>query len=309
MPGRSYSSSANRYRYTFNGKESDVETVGTGGGTQDYGFRIYNPALGKFLSVDPLTSKYPFYTPYQFAGNSPICSIDVDGLEGFVATGANGHGMVISVEQANEINKRVTVSAFKVGFSEELPKKFVEHYAYGNSTLVTLNETEMAGLNVTHVGLGSGKIGQQVNPQIEGILPGESRKISFTADDGVAGTSGTLGQFTIHGEGTFTSDESGGWSFTGKMIFMDVWDFNKETPEEEKSRVEQTGRARSDNGKRQTEFAADHLPGKPFGVLSKVVDIKQTSKDKSFDWFNGKKEGGEGNRDTKVNSKYNDETN
>jgi hypothetical protein len=47
----------------------------------DYGFRIYNPAIAKFLSVDPLTADYPFYTPYQFAGNTPIQFIDLDGLE------------------------------------------------------------------------------------------------------------------------------------------------------------------------------------------------------------------------------------
>jgi hypothetical protein len=33
------------------------------------------------LSVDPLFESYPFYTPYQFAGNSPILFIDIDGLE------------------------------------------------------------------------------------------------------------------------------------------------------------------------------------------------------------------------------------
>lgn len=64
------------YRFGFNGKENDGETS-----TQDYGFRIYNPALGKFLSVDPLTYEYPFYTPYQFAGNTPIRATDLDGLE------------------------------------------------------------------------------------------------------------------------------------------------------------------------------------------------------------------------------------
>ncbi len=48
---------------------------------QDYGFRLYNPGLGRFLSVDPLTASYPWYTPYQFAGNKPIVAIDLDGLE------------------------------------------------------------------------------------------------------------------------------------------------------------------------------------------------------------------------------------
>lgn len=33
------------------------------------------------MSVDPLTSSYPWYTPYQFAGNKPIVAIDIDGLE------------------------------------------------------------------------------------------------------------------------------------------------------------------------------------------------------------------------------------
>jgi RHS repeat-associated protein len=79
MSGRTFNS--NSYKYGFNGKENDNETVGTGSGTQDYGMRIYNPALGRFLSVDPLTDKYPWYTPYQFAGNMPIRYVDVDGLE------------------------------------------------------------------------------------------------------------------------------------------------------------------------------------------------------------------------------------
>ena len=71
----------NRYRYGFNGKELDPEGMGGGGSTYDYGFRIYNAQLGKFLSVDPLTRAYPQYTPYQYAGNKPIKYIDLDGLE------------------------------------------------------------------------------------------------------------------------------------------------------------------------------------------------------------------------------------
>lgn len=34
-----------------------------------------------FFAVDPLEKKYPFYTPYQFAGNKPIAAIDYEGLE------------------------------------------------------------------------------------------------------------------------------------------------------------------------------------------------------------------------------------
>jgi RHS repeat-associated protein len=81
MPGRNFNAvGAKDYKYGFNGKEQDPEVMGEGN-VYDYGFRIYNPRIGKFLSVDPIADSYPFYTPYQFAGNMPIQFIDVDGLE------------------------------------------------------------------------------------------------------------------------------------------------------------------------------------------------------------------------------------
>lgn len=43
--------------------------------------RIYDDRLGKFLSIDPLTSEYPYLTPYQFSANRPIDGIDLDGAE------------------------------------------------------------------------------------------------------------------------------------------------------------------------------------------------------------------------------------
>jgi RHS repeat-associated protein len=118
QPGRSYN--VGGYRYGFNGKENDNEIKGEGN-QQDYGMRIYDPRIGRFLSMDPLAGKYPWYTPYQFAGNSPIGFIDRDGEEpwkrkqlqflakmnsGIVATtvsvstsagaaSARGHGMAV----------------------------------------------------------------------------------------------------------------------------------------------------------------------------------------------------------------------
>ncbi len=75
MPHRQFTGNQ-EYRFGFNGKETDSETD-----LQDYGFRIYNPALGKFLSVDPLTKDYPSWSPYPFAMNRPIDGVDLDGKE------------------------------------------------------------------------------------------------------------------------------------------------------------------------------------------------------------------------------------
>ncbi|WP_439484237.1 RHS repeat-associated core domain-containing protein [Cyclobacterium plantarum] len=69
------------YRYGFNGKEQDSSGEWGGQSHYDYGFRIYNPSIAKFLSVDPLAKGYPMLTPYQYASNTPIQAIDLDGLE------------------------------------------------------------------------------------------------------------------------------------------------------------------------------------------------------------------------------------
>lgn len=84
MPGRSFN--PNNYRYGFNGKEKIDEVSGN---VYDYGFRIYNPRLGRFLSVDPLMKSYPMLTPYQFASNCPNAFIDLDGLESKLKTVAD----------------------------------------------------------------------------------------------------------------------------------------------------------------------------------------------------------------------------
>jgi RHS repeat-associated protein len=81
MPSRTYQlAGASTYRFGFNGKEADKNNEW--GLTQyDYGFRIYSPAVGRFLSVDPLMRSFPYWSPYAFAGNTPIQAIDLDGSE------------------------------------------------------------------------------------------------------------------------------------------------------------------------------------------------------------------------------------
>lgn len=87
MPGRSYQntiiSGTNDYRYGFNGKELDKSGEFGSLAHYDYGFRIYNPAIGKFLSVDPLAEKFPAWSPFNFVLNCPIRMVDPDGRSPF----------------------------------------------------------------------------------------------------------------------------------------------------------------------------------------------------------------------------------
>lgn len=66
------------YRFGFNGMEKDNEVKGIGN-SLDFGARIYDSRLGKWLSTDPLQNKYPSLSPYDFVANSPIKFVDPDG--------------------------------------------------------------------------------------------------------------------------------------------------------------------------------------------------------------------------------------
>jgi len=66
------------YRFGFNGMEKDNEAKGQGN-SYDFGARIYDSRLGRWLSLDPMAREYPEYSDYSFAGNSPILFLDKDG--------------------------------------------------------------------------------------------------------------------------------------------------------------------------------------------------------------------------------------
>jgi RHS repeat-associated protein len=83
MPGRSGGSED--YRYNFQGQETDDEVKGKGNSV-NYKYRMHDPRLGRFFAVDPLTSKYPHYTPYSFSGNKVIHAVELEGLEERVVT-------------------------------------------------------------------------------------------------------------------------------------------------------------------------------------------------------------------------------
>jgi RHS repeat-associated protein len=132
------------YRYGFNGKELDRDEEGMGGGgsTYDYGFRIYNPALAKFLSVDPLLAQYPWYTPYQFAGNSPIRYIDLDGLEE-----ADPQKKQAALNKIEEFKKTNSSTVWNSISKEEFIAKLTE--IVNNPSLLKQAGTNLCGITTT----------------------------------------------------------------------------------------------------------------------------------------------------------------
>ena len=68
-------------RYTFSGKERDGET-----GYSYFGARYYNSDISIWLSVDPLSDKYPHQSNYVYCSNNPIRIIDPNGEDEYEFT-------------------------------------------------------------------------------------------------------------------------------------------------------------------------------------------------------------------------------
>jgi RHS repeat-associated protein len=67
---------AGAYKYKYNGKELQDEL---GLNLYDYGARNYDPALGRFFSIDRMSEMFMNLSTYQYAGNTPTYFIDRNG--------------------------------------------------------------------------------------------------------------------------------------------------------------------------------------------------------------------------------------
>lgn len=72
--------------YLYNGKELQDNF---GLDWYEYGFRMYDPQIGRFPSLDPKANEFAFVSPYNYAENEPVASIDLWGLQGIYVNDYN----------------------------------------------------------------------------------------------------------------------------------------------------------------------------------------------------------------------------
>ncbi len=70
--------SIEEYRNGFQKQEKDKELWE---GAMYYKYRVEDPRLGRFFSVDPFYAKYPYNSHYAFSENKLINGVELEGLE------------------------------------------------------------------------------------------------------------------------------------------------------------------------------------------------------------------------------------
>ena len=90
--------------HTFSAKERDAET-----GLSYFGARYYSSDLSIWLSVDPMSAKYPSLSPYTYCADNPVKLVD-----------PNGEEVIISGEASKDFFKEVRKGAKEFGISVKI---------------------------------------------------------------------------------------------------------------------------------------------------------------------------------------------
>lgn len=123
--------------------EKDGELKGEGN-SYDFGARMYDPRIGKWLSVDPMQAKYPDMSPFNFANNNPIYYIDPDGRDGKAATmkgaGTKKSPHIVVVTANYYYNKNTLSDAQVASLNRSISKYNKSNYSSGDSKKGTYTE-------------------------------------------------------------------------------------------------------------------------------------------------------------------------
>jgi hypothetical protein len=149
------------------------------------------------MSRDPLTSDYPWYTPYQFAGNKPILFVDKDGAEetlsGLFEQGYFG-----------ETAKKIYVGSVE-GIQASLSKtwSFISSDMWKAQTWNNIADVTAGNINGNNNQLAYNAIQPKVNEFKNEVVKGDAYTRSKYF--GEVGTNFLTGYFSSKGLGTFSN--------------------------------------------------------------------------------------------------------
>ena len=132
--------------YTFSAKEKDSET-----GLSYFGARYYSSDLSIWLSVDPMSDKYPSLSPYVYCANNPVKLVDPDGRKIVFAKGTSKEfkeQFAAAIKKLNEHHLGGIASALEKSKIKYTIAETTEQNGGFNSLTQTISWNPTMGLEV-----------------------------------------------------------------------------------------------------------------------------------------------------------------
>ncbi|MPN06262.1 hypothetical protein SDC9_153518 [bioreactor metagenome] len=176
-------------RYTFSAKEKPACRNASSGRDDEtqysyFGARYYDSDLSVWLSIDPLSDKYPNLSPYNYCANNPVMLVDPDGMKirGF---SIDEDGNVVENNKSSKDAQRIYSAMSKTELGQERFKQMV-----ASDTKIKLNITKKKLYDSQGQMIRGNTIGQGFN-ETTGLY--DKAKVNFSTaeipDDRFANTS------------------------------------------------------------------------------------------------------------------------